>query len=219
MHSPLFSPLPWKADFYGLIKGLHLPSGFQLDLVSERHCGRWESEKRLGFSPCFPPSVVCIHLLKARFLQEAFSPPLWDPLLLPLLGPSGLEMIQAPCHSQTPVQFSSVTRSCPTLCDPMDYRTPSFPVHHQLPELAQTHVQHSRLPCPSPSPGVRSNSIESVMPSNHLILCHPLLLLPSVFPNIRVFSNESVLHIRWPKYWSFRCSLSPSDEYSGLDFL
>ena len=59
-------------------------------------------------------------------------------------------------------------------------------------------------------------SIESVMPSNHLILCHPLLLLPSVFPSIRVFSNESVLHIRWPKYWSFSFSVSPSNEYSGL---
>ena len=58
--------------------------------------------------------------------------------------------------------------------------------------------------------------IESVMPSNHLILCHPLLLLPSVFPSIRVFANESVLHIRWPKYWSFSFSISPSNEYSGL---
>ena len=59
-------------------------------------------------------------------------------------------------------------------------------------------------------------SIESVMPSNHLILCCPLLLLPSIFPSIRVFSNESVLHIRWPKYWSFSFSISPSNEYSGL---
>ena len=59
-------------------------------------------------------------------------------------------------------------------------------------------------------------SIESVMPSNHLILCHPLLLLPSILPNIRVFSNESVLHIRWPKYWSFNFRISPSNEYSGL---
>ena len=59
-------------------------------------------------------------------------------------------------------------------------------------------------------------SIESVMPSNHLILCHPLLLLPSVFPSIRVFSSESVLRIRWPKYWSFSFSISPSNEYSGL---
>ena len=59
-------------------------------------------------------------------------------------------------------------------------------------------------------------SIELVMPSNHLILCHPLLLLPSIFPSIRVFSNESVLHIRWPKYWSFSFNISPSNEYSGL---
>ena len=59
-------------------------------------------------------------------------------------------------------------------------------------------------------------SVESVMPSNRLILCHPLLLLPSIFPSIRVFSNESVLHIRWPKYWSFSFSISPSNEYSGL---
>jgi len=62
-------------------------------------------------------------------------------------------------------------------------------------------------------------SIELVMPSNHLILYHPLLLLPSIFPSIRVFSNESVLHIRWPKYWSFSFSISPSNEYSGLIFL
>ena len=76
--------------------------------------------------------------------------------------------------------------------------TPGFPVHHQLPELAQ------------------SQSIKSVMPSNHLILCCPLLLLPSIFPSIRDFSKESVLHIRWPKYWSLSFSISASNEYSGL---
>ena len=66
-------------------------------------------------------------------------------------------------------------------------------------------LEHARLPCPSPTPRIYSNmSIESVMLSNHLILCHPLLLLPSIFPSIRVFSRESVLHIRWSKYWSFR---------------
>ena len=79
----------------------------------------------------------------------------------------------------------------------MDCRTPGFPVHHQLPELTQTHV------------------IESVMPSNHLILCCPLLP-PSVFPSIRTFSNESVLHIRWSKYWSFSFSISPSNGHPGL---
>ena len=79
-------------------------------------------------------------------------------------------------------------------------------------------LQHARPSWPSLSPRVGSNfmSVESVMPSNHLILCHPLLLLPSIFPSIRVFSNESVLCIRWPKYWSFNFSISPSNEYSGL---
>ena len=73
--------------------------------------------------------------------------------------------------------------------------------------------QHARPPCPSPTPRVYPNlSIESVMPSNHLILCHPLLLLPSIFPSIRVFSNESALLIRWPKYWSFSFKISPSNE-------
>ena len=79
-------------------------------------------------------------------------------------------------------------------------------------------LQHARLPCPSSTPGVYSNScpIESVMPSNHLILCRPLLLLPSIFLSISVFSNESVLHIRWSKCWSFSFSISPSSEHSGL---
>ena len=77
--------------------------------------------------------------------------------------------------------------------------------------------QHTKSPCPSPTPGACSNSCPlSVMPSNHLILCHPLLLPPSIFPSIRVFSSESVLHIRWPKYWGFSFSISPSNEYSGL---
>ena len=74
--------------------------------------------------------------------------------------------------------------------------------------------QHAMLPCPSPSP--RAYSIESVMPSNHLILCHPFLLLHSLFPSIRVFSNELALHMRWPRYWSFSFSISLSNEYSGL---
>ena len=93
-------------------------------------------------------------------------------------------------------QFSSVTQSCPTLGDPMDCSTPGFPVHHQLPELTQTHV-HCIGDDMQPSHPLSSPS-------------HP----PSIFPSIRVFSNESVLHIRWPKYWS--SSISPSNEYSGL---
>ena len=95
-------------------------------------------------------------------------------------------------------QFSSIAQSCPTLCNPMDCSTPGLPVHHQLSELAQT------------------LSIELVMPSNHLVPCHPLLLPPSIFPSIRVFSNESALHIRWPKYWSFIFNISPSKEHPGL---
>ena len=94
------------------------------------------------------------------------------------------------------VQFSSSVVSY--LCDLMDCNTPGFPVHHQVPEPTKL------------------MSIASVMPSNHLILCRPLLLLPSIFPSFRVFSNESALHIRWPEYWSFSFSITPSNEYSGL---
>ena len=78
-------------------------------------------------------------------------------------------------------------------------------------------LQHTRLPCPSPSRSLpKFMSIESVMPPNHLILCHPLFLLPSITPNIRFFSNESVVRIRWPEYWNFSFSVSPSNEYSGF---
>ena len=104
------------------------------------------------------------------------------------------------------VQFSSVAQSCPSLCNPMDCSTPGFPVHVQLPELAQTHVHQVGDAIQSSHP----------LPSHHLILCHPLLLLPSIFSSIRVFSNESVLRIRWPKYWRFNFSISPCNEYSEL---
>ena len=79
-------------------------------------------------------------------------------------------------------------------------------------------LQHASLSCPSPMPGAYSNScpLRQLCPFNHLILCHPLLLPPSIFPSIRVFSSELGLHIRWPKYWSFSFSISPSTEYSGL---
>ena len=100
--------------------------------------------------------------------------------------------------------FSSVQFSCSVVSDSL-----------------QPHaLKHARPPCPSPSPGAYSNStsFESVMPSNHLILCCPFLFPPSIFPSIRVFSNESALCIRWPKYWSFSFSISSSSEYSGLIF-
>ena len=98
------------------------------------------------------------------------------------------------------VHFSSVAQSCPALWDPMDFSMPGFPVHHQLSEPTQIHIRHI------------GDAI------HHLIHCRPLLLPPSFLPSIRVFSNESVLHIRWPKYWSFSLSINPSNEHSGLIF-
>ena len=100
------------------------------------------------------------------------------------------------CHQFN--QFSSVTQSCPTLCYPII-------TAHQA-SLSITNSQNS----------LKLTSIESVMPSSHLILCCPRLLLPSIPPSIRVFSNESTLHMSWPKYWSFRFSIIPSKEHSGL---
>jgi len=94
-------------------------------------------------------------------------------------------------------QFSSVAQSCPIFCDPWTAAC-----------QAPLSISNSRS-------SLKLESTESVVPSNHLILCHPLLL-PSIFPSIRVFSNESVLRIRWPKYWSFSFSISPSNEYSEL---
>ena len=88
------------------------------------------------------------------------------------------------------VQFTSIAQSCATLCDPMNRSTPGLPDHHQLPEFTQTHI--------------------------HLILCRPLLLLPPIPPRITVFSNESTLCMRWPKYWSFSFSIIPSKEHTGL---
>ena len=98
----------------------------------------------------------------------------------------------------TSVQFSSVAQSCPTLCDPMNRSTPGRPVHNQL------------------RSSLRLTSIESVMPSSHLILGRPRLLLPPIPPSIRVFSNESTLRMRWPKYWSFSFNIIPSKEIPGL---
>ena len=106
------------------------------------------------------------------------------------LGRCGMNWQQI--HS---VQFNSVTQSCRTLHNPMDYSIPGFPIHHQLPEFTQIHVHWVS---------------DAIQPS------YPLLLPPSVFPSITIFSDESVLHIKWPKYWSFSFSISPSNEYSGL---
>ena len=102
------------------------------------------------------------------------------------------------CSTFLFIQFSSVTQSCPTLCDSMKRSTPDLPVHHQLLEFTQAHVHWTS---------------DAIQPSHPLSSSSPPAF---IFPNIRVFSNESVLHIRWPKFWSFGFSISPSNEYSGL---
>ena len=118
-------------------------------------------------------------------------------LLTPSEFPALSHLPQAPTNPPRGCCYCcSVAKSCLTLCNSMDCSTPVFPVLHYLPEFGQTHVHW-------------------VDYTTHLILCHPLLL-PSIFPSIRVFSNESVLHIRWPNYWSFSSSISPSDEYLVL---
>ena len=96
------------------------------------------------------------------------------------------------------IQFSSVAQSCPTLCDPMNCSMPGLPVHHQLPEFTQTHVHRVS---------------DAIQPSHPL---SPLFLLPPIPPSIRVFANESTLHMRWPKYWSFSFSIIPSKEHPRL---
>ena len=111
--------------------------------------------------------------------------------------PPGLPELYFPLSQPQPVQFSSVAQSCLTLCDPMNRSTPGLPVHHQLPEFTQTHVHRVD---------------DAIQPS------HPLspLLLPSIFPSIVVFSNESALHVRWPKYRSFSFNISPSNKHPQL---
>ena len=96
------------------------------------------------------------------------------------------------------IQIRSVVQSCPILCDPMNHSTPGLSVHHQL------------------RSSLRLMAIKSVMPSSHLILCRPLLLLPPIPPSIRIFSNESTLRMRWPKYWNFSLGIIPSKEIPGL---
>ena len=105
------------------------------------------------------------------------------------------QSFKTPSHT---IQFSSVTHLC------------------RLFAIPWTSARQASLSITNSQSLLKVTTIESVMPSNHLILCCPLLLLPSIFPSIRVFSSESVLHIRWPKYWSFSFSISPSNEHSGL---
>ena len=150
--------------------------------------------------PTPPGAAAIVAAMSPPPCPHSLFPELWVLLLNPKFICSCL------FHSSTPNPLvashilgccRSVAQSCLTLCDPVLQASLSFTISQSLLKL---------MP------------IESVMPSNHLILCHPLLLLPSIFPSIRVFSNESALHIRWPKYWSFSFSISPSKEYSGLIF-
>ena len=109
----------------------------------------------------------------------------------------GME-ISLKTRTETTIQFSSVTQSCPTLCNPMNCSTPGLPVHHQLPEFTQSHVYRVG---------------DAIQPSHPLLSPSPPAPSPSQH---RVFSNESTLRMRWPKYWSFSFSISPSNEHSGL---
>ena len=155
---------------------------------------------------CSPPGSSVHGILQKRILEWVAMPSFRDipsPGIEPasLMSPALAGRFFTTCITwETHILlFSSVQlHNRVQLCNPRDCSMPDFPVHHQLLELAQL------------------ISIESVMPSNHLILYCPILPLPSIFPNIRIFSNESVLRIRWPKYWSFSFSISPSSEYSGL---
>ena len=132
----------------------------------------------------------CHSLVQGIFLTQGTNPHLllWQADSSPL---SYLSRIIS-------VQFSSVAQLCPNLCDLMNRSTPGLPVHHQLPEFIQTHVHQVG---------------DAIQPSHPLSSPSPPT---SIFPSIRVFSNESILRIRWPKYWSFSFSISPSSEYSGL---
>ena len=139
-----------------------------------------------------------MNILRTQILVSRYHPLIkeisLDKQLIPGLVQEKYKM--SPYH----LQFSSVAQSCPTLSHPMN--------HSSQASLSITNSQRS----------LRLTSIQSVMPSSHLILCRPLLLLPPIPPSIRVFSNESTLHMRWPKYWSFSFSIIPSKEIPGRKF-
>ena len=171
----------------------------------------WLSHVPLFAPPC-PTHCICQSPLSVGFSRQEywsglpFPPPRECPnpgIELSLLCLLHWQADSLPLsHQGSPFvvlsQFGSVIQSCPTLCDPMNRSTPGLPVHHQL-------LSSPKLMC-----------IELVMPSSHLILCHPLFLLFPIPPSIRVFSNESTLRMRWSKYRSFSFSISPSNEHPGL---
>ena len=158
--------------------------------------------RRVGWSTNFSFAVIEVlklNLKKKEFLESILVvcqkrkclPHVFSYIQTNNLAKVWINIVKACC-------CCSVTKSCPTFCNPMDCSMPGFPVLHHLLKL------------------FKFMTIESLMPSNLLAFCSPLLLPPSIFLSIRVFSNELALHIRWPKYWSFSFSISPSNEYSGL---
>ena len=158
----------------------------------------WKLFSSLTTDPCQAKAVL---IIPSYWSYSAH----FDWLLLPVvLCHFGFEIFSL--KSQKWIPFSlphgnwcfSVTQLCPTVCHPKDCNTPGFPVLHHLPEFVQTLVQWVNVPY------------------KHLILCHPILLLPWIFPSIRILSKELDLCIRWPKYWNFSFSISPSNEHPGL---
>ena len=160
------------------------------ELRDKEGCSRYEEElkqNKVQKSEYFGEQLFLIQVsLKYVVMRRILKAMHWEPWIM-----NGVVIYFSS-------QFSSVAQLCLTLCSPMDCSTPGFPDLHYLPELAQTHVHQVRDA------------------SNHIILCPPLFLLLSIFPSNRVFYEESVFRIRWPKYWSFSFSISPSNEYSGL---
>ena len=182
---------------------------FQLCPSMQRERGKEEAGQHQGRQCAVGQLIFTEHLLSVKTFIKNWRPfrnvsssSILAPLFL-LVSPNLFSIYRKGCvwilwlHI-TSVHFSSVTQSCLTLCYPMNCSMPGLLVHHRLPEL------------------LKLMPIESMMPSSHLILCLPLLLLPPITPSIRVFSNESALRMRWPKYWRFSFCISPSNENPGL---
>ena len=165
-----------------------------LSLVSGIHWGSWNISHKDKATTVYP-EVGLLDTMAVLFLSFRVTPILCSIVTVPIyVSTNGAKSCLFSTALST-LQFSSVTQSCPTLCDPMDCSKPGFPVHHQLPEFTQTHVRWVS---------------DAIQPS------HPLSSPSPPAFSIRVFSNESVLHIRWQTYWSFSFIISPSNECSGL---
>jgi len=188
------------------------------DLLAEGEGGHWCNSRWKVNNPQLPfPWGLPVALFKMFSICHLIwsSPSKWERILHRVIGEEvGVFVIV--------VQ----SLSCVQLCNPMDCSMPGFPQFSSVPLLSRvrlfatpwTTAHQASLSVTNSWSFPKPMSIRSVMPSNHLILCHPLLLLPSIFPSIRVFSNESALCIRWPKYWSFSFNISPSNEHPELIF-